>query len=162
MPDQPRTSPPFVKMCRRTRGSPFLAVHKDVQRRFQLGEFCVGTLAYTLARSDWPRSTKLMTIDNAVCSLTALQRIWKRTQIWEEKSSLATRRNFGLNSYINKHNSHIWDDANPHEIHLVLMHPQNVTIWRGFLTGGIVGLYFFENHIGEAITVNSGCYRTLL
>ncbi|KAG8264067.1 hypothetical protein J6590_019411, partial [Homalodisca vitripennis] len=40
--DLSRTSPLSVKVCRGTRGSQFLAVHKNSAfRKLQLGEFCV-------------------------------------------------------------------------------------------------------------------------
>lgn len=69
---------------------------------------------------------------------------------------------FWMNGYVNKHNCRIWDDANPHEIHQVLMHPQKVTVWCGFWAGGVIGPYFFENDVGEAITVNGERYRTMI
>ena len=82
-PDRPRTLPRSVKVCRRTRGSQFLAVLKhSAFRRLQLGEFCVGTWAYTHTRSNWSRSSKLMTIDKAACSLTGLRNIWRGPKFW--------------------------------------------------------------------------------
>ena len=39
------------------------------------------------------------------------------------------------------------------------MHPQRVSVWRGFWAGGIVGPYFFENEAGQAATVNGARYR---
>lgn len=75
--NRPRTSLLSVRVCRRLRGSRFLAVRKNSAfRRLQLGEFCVRTWAYTHTRS------------NAVCSLTRLQNVWKRTPNLVEKSSV--------------------------------------------------------------------------
>lgn len=69
---------------------------------------------------------------------------------------------FWMNGYVNKQNCRIWDDANPHEVHQVAMHPQKVTVWCGFWAGGVIGPYFFENDVGEAITINGERYRTML
>ena len=42
------------------------------------------------------------------------------------------------------------------------MHPQRVTVWCGFWSGGIIGPFFFENEQGAAVTVNSERYRAML
>lgn len=42
------------------------------------------------------------------------------------------------------------------------MHPQKVTVWCGFWTGGIIGPYFIENDMGLAITINGERYRSML
>lgn len=69
---------------------------------------------------------------------------------------------FWMNGYVNKQNCRIWDDANPHEIHQVELHPKKVTVWCGFWAGGIIGPFFFENDVGEAITVNGERYRRMI
>lgn len=67
-----------------------------------------------------------------------------------------------MNGYVNKHNFRIWDDASPHEVHKVALHPQKVTAWCGFWAGGLIGPCFFENDAGEAVPVNGECYRTMI
>ena len=67
-----------------------------------------------------------------------------------------------MNGYVNKHNCHLWDNANPHEVHQVTMHPQKVTVWCQFWAGSINGPYFFGNDIGEAITINGERYRMMI
>ena len=37
-----------------------------------------------------------------------------------------------------------------------------VTVWYGFWSWGIIGLFFFENKRGDAVTVNGDCYRAML
>ena len=59
-----------------------------------------------------------------------------------------------MNGYVNNQNCRIWDDINPREIHQLQMHPEKVTVWCGFWSGGIIGPYFFQNEAGVAITVN--------
>ncbi|KAH8420105.1 hypothetical protein KR009_005943 [Drosophila setifemur] len=61
-----------------------------------------------------------------------------------------------------RQNCRIWDDHEPQEVHLQAMHPQKVTVWCGFWSGGIFGAYFFENDMGEAITINGECYRSMI
>lgn len=51
-----------------------LTVHKNLGFcKLQLREFCVRTWDCTATSFNWPRSSKLMTIDNAFCSLTVLR-----------------------------------------------------------------------------------------
>lgn len=69
---------------------------------------------------------------------------------------------FWMNGYVNKQNCRIWDDANPHEVVQVAMHPEKVTVWCGFWAGGVIGPYFFENVAGKAITVNGERYRSMI
>ena len=42
------------------------------------------------------------------------------------------------------------------------LYPQRVTVWSGFWTGGIIGLYFFENEAGAAVSVNGLHYGTMI
>ena len=41
-------------------------------------------------------------------------------------------------------------------------YPKRVTVWCGFRPRGIIGLFFFENKPGEAVTVNGDHYRAML
>ncbi|XP_012059065.1 PREDICTED: uncharacterized protein LOC105622255 [Atta cephalotes] len=42
------------------------------------------------------------------------------------------------------------------------MHPQRVTVWCGFWSGGIIRPFFFENEQEAAVTVNNERYRAML
>jgi len=41
------------------------------------------------------------------------------------------------------------------------MHPEKVTVWCGFWSGGIIGPYFFQNEAGVAMIVNGERYRSI-
>jgi len=69
-----------------------------------------------------------------------------------KKIIFSDEAHFWMNGYVNKQNCRIWDDINPHEIHQHQMHPEKVTVWCGFWSGGIIGPYFFQNETGIAIT----------
>ena len=69
---------------------------------------------------------------------------------------------FGWMDMWNKQNCRIWDDTNPREIHQLQMHPEKVTVWCGFWSGGIIGPYFFQNEAGVAITVYGERYRSMI
>lgn len=56
-----------------------------------------------LQDDNWSSSSKLMTVNNVVCSLSGFANIWKRTPIWTGKSFLV---------YVNKESC-----ANPHIVH---------------------------------------------
>lgn len=78
------------------------------------------------------------------------------------KIVFSDKAHFWMNGFVNKQNCRIWNNTNPHEVQQVTMHPQKVTVWCGFWAGGIIGPYFFENDVGEAITVNGERYRTMI
>lgn len=69
---------------------------------------------------------------------------------------------FWLNGFVNKQNCRIWSEANPREILETPLHPEKITVWCGFWSGGIIGPYFFENEQGRAVTVNGERYRRMI
>jgi len=77
------------------------------------------------------------------------------------KSSFLTKLIF-LGGYVNKQNCRIWRSENPHVVMEKPMHPQRVTVWYGFWSGGIIGPFFFENEQGAAVTINGERYRVML
>ena len=56
----------------------------------------------------------------------------------------------------------IWGTENQHAYIEKPTHPTGVTVWCGFWSKGIIGLFFFENEQREAVTVNGVRYRALL
>lgn len=42
------------------------------------------------------------------------------------------------------------------------MHTETVTFWYRFWAGGIIGPYFFENRVGQTITVNGKHYSMIV
>ena len=41
-------------------------------------------------------------------------------------------------------------------------HSQKVTVWSGVTADEIIGLYFFENDMGNAVTVNGERYQNMI
>ena len=41
-------------------------------------------------------------------------------------------------------------------------HPKRVTVWCGFWSRDIIGPFFFEKELGDAVTVNVDRYRAML
>jgi len=97
-----------------------------------------------------------------VYSLIGLWGSLKFVQILLKKIIFSDEAHFWMNGYVNKQNCRIWDDTNPHEVHQNKMHPEKVTVWCGFWSGGIIGTYFFQNETGIAITVNGERYRSMI
>ena len=42
------------------------------------------------------------------------------------------------------------------------LHPRKVTVWCGFLAGGVIGPYFFVDENDRHVTVNGERYRAML
>lgn len=59
-------------------------------------------------------------------------------------------------------NMRYWSNVNPQELHEKPLHSEKVTVWCGVSASRIIGPYFFEDHHGNAVTVNSERYRGLL
>lgn len=79
-----------------------------------------------------------------------------------QKIIFSDEAHFHLGGYVNKQNCRIWGTENPHVIMEKPMHPQRVTVWCGFWSGGIIGPFFFENEAGAAVTVNGERYRAMI
>ncbi|CAI6370846.1 unnamed protein product [Macrosiphum euphorbiae] len=79
-----------------------------------------------------------------------------------KKIIFSDEAHFWMNGYVNKQNCRIWDDTNPHKTQKNKMHPEEITVWCGFWSGGIIGPYFFQNETGIAITVNGERYRSMI
>ncbi|GFU65108.1 hypothetical protein TNCV_643661, partial [Trichonephila clavipes] len=45
---------------------------------------------------------------------------------------------FWLNSYVNKQNCRIWNEANPHVYVETPLHPETLTVWCALWAGGIL------------------------
>ncbi|GFX07005.1 uncharacterized protein TNCV_1556081 [Trichonephila clavipes] len=45
---------------------------------------------------------------------------------------------FWLNGYVNKHNCHIWSEANPQVYVDTSLHPEKLTVWCALWAGGII------------------------
>ena len=69
---------------------------------------------------------------------------------------------FHLGGYVNKQNFRYWDVHNPREMHQEPLHKPKVTVWCAMSASAIIGPYFFENHRGQTVTVNSERYAQML
>lgn len=77
------------------------------------------------------------------------------------KNIFGNEAHFWMN--LNKQYCYIYDNANPHEIHQVELHPtEKLVFGMDFGPAELFGLSFFENDIGENITDNSKPYRKMI
>lgn len=79
-----------------------------------------------------------------------------------KKIIFSDEAHFHLCGFVNKQNCRIWANENPQVIVEKPMHPQRVTVWCGLWAGGVIGPYFFENEVGQAVTVNGVRYREMI
>lgn len=86
-----------------------------------------------------------MTICNAISSLSVL-----KDPNFVRKIILSEEAHFWTNSYVNKHG--------PTRTSFTRF----IHCFTRILGGGVIGPYFIENDVGEAITVNVDCYRTMM
>ena len=72
------------------------------------------------------------------------------------------KAHFELGGFVNKQNCRMWGEENPREILQTSMDPRKITVWYGLWSGGVIRPYFFENDIGNAITMNGCLYRNMI
>ena len=61
---------------------------------------------------------------------------------------------FDFGGYVTKQNCRICGTKNPHTYIPKPTHPKRVTVWCGFCSRCIIGIFLFSNKQGEAVTVN--------
>ena len=72
----------------------------------------------------------------------------------KKKLIFSDEAHFDLVGYVNKQNCRIWGIENPHAYVEKPTYSKRATVWCGFWSRGIIGLFFFENEQTEAVTVN--------
>ena len=63
---------------------------------------------------------------------------------------------FSMNSTVNRHNCTYWARENPHLNFEVPNNQQGIMVWCGISSGGLIGLYFFNDN------VNGSSYKEML
>ena len=69
---------------------------------------------------------------------------------------------FNFPGYVNKQNFRYWAPENPQELYQRLLHGERLTVWCGIASFGVLGLYFFEDNEGAAVTVTSERYVAMV
>ena len=82
--------------------------------------------------------------------------------ILAKKIIISDEFHFDLGGYVNKKNCRIWGTENPYAYIKKPTHPKRVTVCSGFWSRVIIGPFFFENELEEAVTVNGDRYRAML
>lgn len=75
---------------------------------------------------------------------------------------MSDEAHFHLSGYVNKQNFRFWSDVNPRQLHQQPLHSAKVTVWCAMSSSGIIGPYFFEDALGNAVTVTSERYAYML
>ena len=81
---------------------------------------------------------------------------------FHRKIIMSDKAHFHLGGYVNKQNRRIWVSENQKMIFEKPLYPRRVTVWCGFLTGGIIRPYFFLNEAGDSVSVNGLRYRIII
>ena len=61
-----------------------------------------------------------------------------------------------------KQNCRFWAEHNPQVVQPPPLHSKRITVWRAVTAQVIIGHYFFEDHSGNASTVNTERYLQML
>lgn len=86
----------------------------------------------------------------------------ERDPDFHQKIIMSDEAHFDLSGFVNKQNSRYWGEEQPFLIHERPLHPRRVTVWCGIWSRGVVGPYFFEDAMGDAVTVNGDRYREMI
>jgi hypothetical protein len=78
------------------------------------------------------------------------------------KIIMSDEAHFHLCGYVNKQNFRFWGTENPRVMHEEPLHPLKVTVWCGVYVGRVIGPYFFEDDVGNTVTVTGERYRTMI
>ena len=108
-------------------------------RRQHRDEFCIKTWVYVIQR---PIGSGPM------CACDWLR---EDADFGKTKITFSGETHFGLGEYVN-----------PHAYIEKPTHPKRVSVWWGSWSRGIIGLFFFKNEQGVAVTVNSKGYWVML
>lgn len=81
---------------------------------------------------------------------------------FQSKIIMSDEAHFHLSGYVNKQNLRFWGTQNPRVMHEKPLHPLKATVWCGVHAGGVIGPYFFEDAIGNTVTVNGERYRAMI
>jgi hypothetical protein len=75
---------------------------------------------------------------------------------------MSDEAHFHLCGYVSKQNYRFWGTENPQITHEEPLHPLKVTAWCAVYAGGVIGPFFFENGVGQTLTVNGERYRAMI
>lgn len=75
---------------------------------------------------------------------------------------MSDEAHFHLSGKVNRQNFRYWSAENPKDLYERPLHPRKVTVWCGVARFGIIGPYFFEDDMGNSVTINSERYVEML
>uniref|UniRef100_A0A8D9EM93 Transposase n=1 Tax=Cacopsylla melanoneura TaxID=428564 RepID=A0A8D9EM93_9HEMI len=75
---------------------------------------------------------------------------------------MSDEAHFHLSGYVNKQNCRFWGTENPRICHEEPLHSLKVTVWCGVYAGKVIGPYFFEDDVGNTVSVNGERYRAMV
>lgn len=69
---------------------------------------------------------------------------------------------FHMSGFVNKQNFRLWGTENSQQIDQRQMHPERLTAWCGFWSGGVIGPYFFQDEHENTVKVTGERYRDMI
>lgn len=81
---------------------------------------------------------------------------------FEREINFSDETQFQLGGYVNTIYSRICGTENAHAVVQNSMHPARATVWCGFWSGGVTGIFFFKLAAGRTLTVNGERYRDMI
>ena len=74
------------------------------------------------------------------------------------KIIMSNETHFYIDGSFNKQNCRFWAEHNPQVVQPTHLHSKRIIVWRAITAQEIIGPYFFEDHSGNAVTVNAERY----
>lgn len=78
------------------------------------------------------------------------------------KIIMSDEAHFDLNGNVNKQTCRFWAAENPEKYREKPLHDKRVTVWCGICSDCIIGPFFLDDDVGEAISVNGDRYRAMV
>ena len=141
-----------LQRCSQELGLSCSSIHRILKNDLQLHPYRI-QIKQTLTQNDMAKRVEMCQWFESKIeeSPDFLQNVWFSDEV-----------HFSLSGHVNSKNSVFQGSQAPDEVLQRPLHSAKSTVWVAILKYGITGSFWFEDDIGETMTVNKGCYIVVL